>query len=109
MKHRVLAIGLDAAESKLIRLLIDEGEMLVLASVLADGRWIDITSTSDVGSSSVWPTFTTGQDPDIHGIYSEWWWEPESMGLSMLSGKHLNPFWKSLSQKGHSVGVLGVP
>ena len=109
MKHRVLAIGLDAADTKLIRLLIDEGEMPVLASVLAEGRWIDISSTADVGSSSVWPTFTTGEDPEIHGIYSEWCWEPASMGLSMLSGRHLNPFWKTLSQKGHSVGVLGVP
>ena len=109
MKHRVLAIGLDAADSKLIRLLIDQGEMPVLGSVLADGRWIDISSTADVGSSSVWPTFTTGQDPEIHGIYSEWCWEPQSMGLSMLSGQHLDPFWKMLAQKGHSVGVLGVP
>src|SRR5687768_16101577 len=109
MKHRVLAIGLDAADSKLIRLLIDQGEMPVLGSVLAEGRWIDIDSTADVGSSSVWPTFTTGQDPDVHGMYSEWCWEPQSMGLSMLSGEQLNPFWKMLSQKGHSVGVLGVP
>ena len=109
MKHRILAIGLDAADTKLIRLLIDEGEMPVLASLLADGRWIDISSTADVGSSSVWPTFTTSDDPEIHGIYSEWCWEPEAMGLSMLTGRHLNPFWKTLSEKGHSVGVLGVP
>ena len=109
MKHRVLAIGLDAADSKLIRALIDQGEMPVLGSLLADGRWIDIDSTADIGSSSVWPTFTTGEDPQDHGIYSEWCWDQRSMGLRPLSGQHLIPFWKPLSDEGRTVGVLGVP
>jgi predicted AlkP superfamily phosphohydrolase/phosphomutase len=109
MKTRVLAIGIDAADSKLIRRLIDDGEMPFLKSLLSNGRWIRLESTADVGSSSVWPTFTTGDDPEVHGIYSEWCWQSESMRLSSLTGSHLNPFWKRLSDKGHSVGVVGVP
>jgi predicted AlkP superfamily phosphohydrolase/phosphomutase len=109
MKRRVLAIGLDAADSKLIRQLIDEGEMPCLQSLLRDGLWIRVDSTADVGSSSVWPTFTTAQNPEVHGIYSEWCWEPARMGLSMLTGRELTPFWKTLSDNGQVVGVLGVP
>ena len=31
------------------------------------------------------------------------------MGLTMLTGRHLTPFWKTLSDNGPVVGVLGVP
>ncbi len=109
MKHRVLAIGLDAADSKLIRRLIDEGKMPVLQSLLGQGRWIPIESTTDIGSSSVWPTFMTGDNPETHGIYSEWCWEPATMSLRPLTGHHLNPFWQKLEKKGSTIGVLGIP
>lgn len=109
MKHHLLAIALDAADSKLIRLLIDEGKMPVLASLLGHGRWIPIESTTDIGSSSVWPSFMTGDDPETHGIYSEWCWEPATMSLRPLSGNHLNPFWQKLEKKGFTIGVLGIP
>jgi len=109
MTQRVLAIGLDAADSKLIRQLIGDGEMPCLQSLLMNGSCVRIESPADIGSSSVWPTFTTAQNPEVHGIYSEWCWEPARMGLSMLTGQHLTPFWKTLSDDGQVVGVLGVP
>lgn len=108
-RRRVLAIGLDAAEPALIRRLIDQGEMPALKSLLAEGKWMRVQSPARVGSSSVWPTFVSGEEPSVHGVYGEWRWLPETMSLRRYDGRDLNPFWKTLSEKGISVGVLDPP
>jgi predicted AlkP superfamily phosphohydrolase/phosphomutase len=108
-RQKVLAIGIDSAELTLVRRMIEANELPVLNSLLSAGHWIDLDSPADIGTSSVWPSFTTGEDPEIHGIYSEWCWEPERMGLSSLSGRHLVPFWKSYAEAGNNLGILGVP
>jgi len=52
----------------------------------------------------------TGEDPEAHGIYSEWCWEPATMSLSNLNdGKDVEPFWKVLARAGRSVGILAIP
>jgi predicted AlkP superfamily phosphohydrolase/phosphomutase len=105
----VLAIGIDAAESTLVREMIERGEMPALGSLLADGRWLEVRSPSTIGSGTVWPTFLTGEEPALHGIYSEWKWLPKTMGLRRYEGHHLTPFWKALAEQGVSVGVFDVP
>ena len=108
-KSPVLAIGIDAAESTLVRRMIEQNELPALASLLAEGRWLEVRSPSSIGSGCVWPTFLTGEEPTAHGIYSEWKWMPEKMKLRRYEGHHLTPFWKSLTQQGVSIGVFDVP
>jgi len=105
----VLAIGIDSAESTLVRQLIDQGELPALRSLLAAGRWLEVRSPSTIGSGAVWPTFLTGEEPATHGIYSEWKWLPETMSLRRYEGHHLTPFWKRWVEQGVSVGVFDVP
>jgi predicted AlkP superfamily phosphohydrolase/phosphomutase len=105
----VLAIGIDSAESTLVRQMIEQGEMPALKSLLTSGRWLEVRSPSTIGSGAVWPTFLTGEEPNAHGIYSEWKWLPETMSLCRYEGHHLTPFWKALAEQGVSVGVLDVP
>jgi len=105
----VLAIGIDAAESTLVRRLIEQNELPALGSLLAEGKWVELRSPSLIGSGTVWPTFLTGEDPTSHGMYSEWKWLPETMSLRRYEGQHLTPFWHSLAQQGVSVGVFDVP
>ena len=78
---QVLAFALDAAEPTLIRKMIDQNEMPTLKSLLSEGRWISVKSPADIGSGSVWASFLTGEDPVVHGVYGEWCWEPEHMGV----------------------------
>lgn len=106
---KVLAIGIDAAESTLVREMIEQGEMPALRSLLSAGKWLEVRSPSTIGSGAVWPTFLTGEEPTSHGIYSEWKWLPETMSLRRYEGHHLTPFWKSLAERGVSIGVLDVP
>jgi predicted AlkP superfamily phosphohydrolase/phosphomutase len=105
----VLAIGIDAAESTLVRRMIEDDELPALGSLLAQGNWLEVRSPSLIGSGTVWPTFLTGEEPTAHGIYSEWKWLPATMNLRRYKGHHLTPFWKSLAQQGVSIGVFDVP
>jgi predicted AlkP superfamily phosphohydrolase/phosphomutase len=106
---RVLAFAVDAAEPALIRNMIEQNEMPTLKSLLSEGRWIDVKSPADIGSGSVWISFLTGEDPAVHGIYGEWCWEPDRMGIRRVTGRQLVPFWKTLVGNGITVGVLDVP
>ena len=106
---RVLAIGIDAAEPTFIRKLIEEDQLPTLKGLLAEGRWLTVESPANIGSGSVWPTFITGQEPSGHGVYGEWAWQPEKMGLNRYSGRLLKPFWNELLAKGMRVGVIDVP
>lgn len=105
----VLAIAIESAEHSLVRRMIEQDELLVLKSLLSEGRWISLKSPAAIGTSSVWPTFMTGTDPEVHGVYSEWCWEPATMTVSSLDGENVEPFWKPLAENGKSVGILAIP
>jgi predicted AlkP superfamily phosphohydrolase/phosphomutase len=105
---RVLAIGIDAAEGTFVKQLIEDDEMPALKSLLDHGRWLSVQSPAHIGSGAVWPTFSTGQEPTSHGVYSEWRWRPETMSLSRYDGRHLTPFWKSLAQS-IPLGLFDIP
>src|SRR5258707_166471 len=102
---RVLAIGIDAAEPQFVRELIEHDELPALKSLLAEGKWLRVTSPAHIGSGSVWPTFITGEEPAKHGVCGEWSWQPETMDLTRYSGCNLQPFWKALRAEGMRVGV----
>src|SRR5687768_13434745 len=106
---KVLAIGLDAAEPAFVRSLIEQGEMPSLQELLAEGRWIRVESTAYIGSGSVWPTFITGKDPAVHGVYGEWVWQPQKMDVTRYSGNDLLPFWKDFEAQQVKVGILDLP
>ena len=106
---RVLAIGIDAAETSLVKQLIEQDEVPALKSLLEGGRWLRVQSPANIGSGAVWPTFITGGEPTTHGVYSEWSWRPDTMSLNRYHGRHLTPFWKPLAQQGIPVGVFDVP
>lgn len=105
----VLAVPIDAAEPKLIHQMIEQDELPVLKSLLSQGSWIKVEAPADIGSGTIWPTFITGEDPSVHGIYGEWCWQPASMSLTRYQERDLVPFWKKLAAAGVTVGILDVP
>ena len=107
--RNVLAIGLDAAQPALVQQFIDEGSMPSLARLREEGKWLRVVSSADVGGGSVWATMMTGDDPGVHGFYTGWPWNPQSMSVSRATPDGLVPFWKQLEDAGVRVGVLDVP
>jgi predicted AlkP superfamily phosphohydrolase/phosphomutase len=104
-RRPVVAIGIDAAEPTLVRRLIDRGDLPVLRSLAAEGVWGPVLSPARISSGAVWPTFMTGRPPAEHGVYGEWLWRPDTMGLARRTWDHLEPFWKV----GRTVTILDVP
>jgi predicted AlkP superfamily phosphohydrolase/phosphomutase len=83
--------------------------MPALKALLDGGQWLRVQSPAPIGSGAVWPTFITGVEPTTHGIYSEWRWQPDVMGLSRYHGRHLAPFWKAQAQQNIRIGTFDVP
>lgn len=108
-RARVLAVGLDAAEPAFVRQLIEEGALPTLKRLMEAGSWSRVESPAAIGSGTVWPTFFTGDEPAVHGTYSDWCWQPQTMSLVRYDGSRLVPFWKRLANEGVTVGVLDVP
>ncbi|MGE0705909.1 MAG: alkaline phosphatase family protein [Vicinamibacterales bacterium] len=106
---RVVAIGLDAAEQRLVQRLIEAGEMPVLARLAAAGVSGRVSSPAPIGSGAVWPTFITGTEPDVHGLFGEHSWNAATMALEPPRFQHLEPFWRRLAAEGARVSVLDVP
>jgi predicted AlkP superfamily phosphohydrolase/phosphomutase len=59
----VLAVGIDSAEPRLVRDLIDRGELPALGRLREEGGWRSVRSPAHIGSGAVWPTFLTGLEP----------------------------------------------
>jgi predicted AlkP superfamily phosphohydrolase/phosphomutase len=103
---RVLAIGIDAAEPTLVKRMVAEGALPNLRALADEGAWRELDAHADLGSAAVWPSFLTGTDPDSHGRYGEWEWEPETMAISRWGT--CEPFWAGLESE-LRVGALDVP
>lgn len=108
-RRRVVAIAIDAAEPTLVRRLVERGDLPVLRSLAAGGVWGPVISPAPIGSGAVWPTFLTGRPPAEHGLYGEWLWRPDAMGLARASWDHLQPFWQADESRGRTVTILDVP
>src|SRR5437868_7145676 len=105
-RARVLAVGIDAAEPKLVLDLMGQGLLPTLKGLASEGQWLRVDSPAHIGSGAVWPSFISGEDASEHGIYGEWCWQPKTMGIARFQGRHLTPFWEPLVRSGLKVGVL---
>lgn len=105
----VLAVAMDGAEPTLVRSLIDAGELPTLADLERRGSWRVVTSSAEMGSASVWPTFVTGQDPLEHGMHYVWRWEPQDMRIAREHGESMVPWWRAVAERGRKVLTLDVP
>jgi predicted AlkP superfamily phosphohydrolase/phosphomutase len=106
---KILAIAIDAAEPTLVRQMIEQGELPALESLSLQGQWHRIDAPADIGSGAVWPTFITGTDPSVHGVYGEWSWQPDRMSLTRYLGRDLVPFWKTLVDEDTPIGIFDLP
>jgi predicted AlkP superfamily phosphohydrolase/phosphomutase len=69
----VVAVVLDAADRTLLWRWAREGELPVLARMLADGSSAALESPAGVIPEAAWVTLTTASDPGSHGVYN---WRP---------------------------------
>src|ERR671936_1219920 len=69
MASRVLLIGWDGADWRILDPLLERGVLPNLAALIARGGRATLASTIPTHSWTAWPSFLTGVDPDGHGVY----------------------------------------
>ena len=106
---KVLVIGWDAADWKIIRPLIESGEMPTLQKFLSEGVYGNISTMDPPLSPILWTSIATGKLPEQHGILN--FVEPDNVNggikpVSSLSRKS-KAIWNILNQTGHTSNVIG--
>ncbi|HYT80760.1 MAG TPA: alkaline phosphatase family protein [Actinomycetota bacterium] len=66
---RVLVIGWDGADWRILDPMLRSGALPHLATLVERGGRAVLKSTLPTHSWSAWPSFLTGVDPDDHGVY----------------------------------------
>jgi predicted AlkP superfamily phosphohydrolase/phosphomutase len=66
---RVLVIGWDGADWRILDPLLDRGILPNLASLIQRGGRTVLRSTMPTHSWTAWPSFLTGVDPGDHGVF----------------------------------------
>jgi predicted AlkP superfamily phosphohydrolase/phosphomutase/tetratricopeptide (TPR) repeat protein len=109
MARKVLVIGWDAADWKIIQPLIDSGEMPTLKKFLEEGVYGNISTIDPPLSPILWTSIATGKLPEQHGILN--FVEPDNINggikpVSTLSRKS-KAIWNILNQSGLTSNVIG--
>ncbi|MGH2752942.1 MAG: alkaline phosphatase family protein, partial [Actinomycetota bacterium] len=69
MPERVLIIGWDGVDWKVLRPMLDAGELPNLEALIGRGAHGDCLSTVPSHSWCAWPSFMTGLNPAGHGVF----------------------------------------
>ncbi len=106
---RLLLVGWDAADWKLIEPLLARGEMPHLAQVIGRGVRGNLATIYPPLSPMVWTSIATGKRAYKHGIHG--FTEPTQDGLSVRPisnlGRKTKAFWNILNQNGKRSLVVG--
>jgi len=106
---RVLLIGWDAADWKIINPLLDAGLMPALNAFVDSGVMGNIATLQPILSPMLWNSIATGKRPYKHGIYGFVELKPDGTGIRpvMSTSRTSKTIWNILSQNGLKSQVFG--
>jgi predicted AlkP superfamily phosphohydrolase/phosphomutase len=109
--RRLLIIGLDGATFDLIRPWAEDGKLPNLKGLLDQSSYGPLASTVPPMTFPSWNTFMTGMNPGKHGIYDFTERKRGTFEIQLINSLHrrCKTIWKTLSDAGKRVGVVGVP
>jgi tetratricopeptide (TPR) repeat protein/arylsulfatase A-like enzyme len=102
LAKRVLLIGWDAADWKIINPLLDAGLMPTLDSFVNRGVMGNLATLQPILSPMLWNSIATGQRAYKHGIHGFVEIKPDGTGIrpSMSTSRKVKALWNILSQNG---------
>jgi predicted AlkP superfamily phosphohydrolase/phosphomutase/tetratricopeptide (TPR) repeat protein len=106
---RILLIGWDAADWKIINPLMDAGYMPAMEKLVNGGVMGNMHTLEPPFSPMLWTSIATGKYADKHGILGFTEPDPEGMGMRPVSSlsRKTKAIWNILSQNGLKTHVLG--
>lgn len=108
-KRKVLVIGWDAADWKIISPMIDRGEMPALKRLIENGVMGNIATLDPPLSPMLWTSISTGKTADKHGILG--FAEPDpttgKIRPASVTSRKVKAVWNILMQEGYKVHTVG--
>ncbi len=111
-KHaRVLFIGWDGAEPRIVNPLLASSRLPNLAALIRQGFIAPLPSTIRPESPTAWTTFATATNPGTHGVYGFMRQIAHSYSYEFTNSNHVRVpfFWETLSLHGKRVALLNMP
>jgi tetratricopeptide (TPR) repeat protein len=107
--RKVLLIGWDAADWRVIMPLIDAGKMPNLARVIEDGICGNIATVQPVLSPMLWTSIATGKRAYKHGIHGFSEPDPLTGGIRPVTNlsRKTKAIWNVLNQNGLNTITIG--
>jgi predicted AlkP superfamily phosphohydrolase/phosphomutase/Tfp pilus assembly protein PilF len=109
LAKKVLLIGWDAADWKVINPLLDQGLMPTLDDFINHGVMGNLATLRPILSPMLWNSIATGKRPNKHGIHG--FMEPDTQngGIRPVSStsRKVKAVWNILTQRGFKTHVLG--
>jgi predicted AlkP superfamily phosphohydrolase/phosphomutase/tetratricopeptide (TPR) repeat protein len=109
LAKKVLLIGWDAADWKVINPLLDQGLMPTLDDFINHGVMGNLATLRPILSPMLWNSIATGKRPDKHGILGFMEPDPQSGGVRPVTStsRKVKAIWNILTQRGYKTHVLG--
>jgi predicted AlkP superfamily phosphohydrolase/phosphomutase len=109
LPRKVLLIGWDAADWKLINPLMDQGLMPSLDEFVNHGVMGNLATLRPILSPMLWNSIATGKRPDKHGILGFTEPDPQTGGVRPVTStsRKVKAIWNILTQRGYNASVLG--
>jgi len=109
LAKKVLLIGWDAADWKVINPLLDQGLMPTLDDFINHGVMGNLATLRPILSPMLWNSIATGKRANKHGIHG--FMEPDTQngGIRPVSStsRKVKAIWNILTQRGFKTNVLG--
>lgn len=109
LAKRVLIVGWDAADWKIMTPLLEQGRMPHLDSLINRGVMGNIASMTPMLSPMLWNSIATGKRAHKHGIYGFVEPNEEGSALRPVSSRtrQAKALWNILTQRGMTSNVVG--
>ena len=107
--RKVLLIGWDAADWKIIHPLLDQGLMPTLEDLVNHGVIGNLATLHPVLSPMLWNSIATGMRPEKHGILGFMEPDPQTGGVRPVTStsRKVKAIWNILTQCGFKSHVVG--
>ncbi len=109
LAKKVLLIGWDAADWKVINPLLDQGLMPTLDGFINQGVMGNLATLRPILSPMLWNSIATGKRANKHGIHGFMEPDPQNGGIRPVSStsRKVKAIWNILTQRGFKTHVLG--
>ncbi len=109
LAKKVLLIGWDAADWKVINPLVDQGLMPTLDGFINQGVMGNIATLRPILSPMLWNSIATGKRPEKHGIHGFMEPDPQNGGVRPVTStsRKVKAIWNILTQRGYKTHVVG--